>query len=443
MPVKLLCLGDIHLGRLPSGLPVEAVGDARDLSPAKAWCNAVQWALDNSVDAVLLAGDVVDNINDRFEALPLLRKEMKRLAENKIKILAVIGNHDIEALPRLAKFIPELTILGIDATWDETIIKGRDGTELEIRGWSFPHSGNGRYRGNPLTNFTKTKNSDIPSIGFLHADLDVANSPYVPVKRSDLEAIPMAAWLLGHIHIPGELDRMERPIGYLGSICGLDSGEKGWHGAWLAEVHPGGAVDISRISVSPIRWEQVSINVAEITSGELDDIADSILSLTDDALTKFSTSLQDELDKEQLVACEIQIDGRSSVNRSYIQSAVDTIVANGGITQPLADRTFIVTKFKNRAKPALDLDHLAKGTDAVAILAAKIKLLEENSHEARTILEEARKEIPTQIHNSLRHNLFNNVLKDDAKLTQILVEAGYDALEAVIATGNKEEVTQK
>ena len=434
MPARLLCLGDIHLGRIPSGLP-ETVGDTASLSPAKAWTNAVQWALDNSVDAVLLAGDVVDDMHDRFEALPLLRQEMKRLSDNGVRVLAVVGNHDVEALPRLAKLIPELTILGVDATWSETIVKGRDGTEVAIRGWSFPRSSHGKHHENPLANFPKSETNDIPSVGLLHADLDATNSPYAPVKRSELESIPMAAWLLGHIHLPGHLDEMKRPVGYLGSICGLDSGEKGWHGAWLAEVHPGGAIDMSKISISPIRWEQVSINAAEIAPGSREDVVDSILSLTHDAFSTLSNSLQEELGEERVVVCEIQIDGRSNAQRSDIQSAVDEIAANGGTTQALEDRTFIASKFSNRAKPALDLDALARGADAVAILATKIKALEENSPEARPILEEAREKISARIHTSLRRHLADNALANDAELARILVEAGYEALEAVIATG--------
>ena len=435
MSVKLLCLGDIHLGRIPSGLPGSA-GDSASLSPAKAWINAVQWALDNSVDAILLAGDVVDDVHDRFEALPLLRQELKRLAEKEIRVLAVVGNHDVEALPRLAKFIPELTILGIDATWSGTVVRGGDGDEVEIRGWSFPRAGRGRHSGDPLANFTDSENGGVPSIGLLHADIDAANSPYAPVKRSELESIPMAAWLLGHIHIPEVLDEMNRPIGYLGSICGLDSSEKGWRGAWLAEIHPGGAVDMSKISISPIRWERVFINAADIALGTREDVVDSIQSLTHDAFATLSSSLREELGEERVVACEIQIDGRSAAKRSDIQSAVDEIAASGGTTRTVEDRNFIAAKFNNRAKPALDLDALAKGADAVAILAAKIKALEENSPEARLILEEARGKIPDRIHASLRRSLSENALANDAELARILVEAGYEALEAVIATGN-------
>ena len=56
--MKLLALGDIHLGRRPSRLPEELAGRATDFSPAKALQLTVDAAIGNDVDAVLFAGDV-------------------------------------------------------------------------------------------------------------------------------------------------------------------------------------------------------------------------------------------------------------------------------------------------------------------------------------------------------------------------------------------------
>ena len=61
--VTLLAIGDIHLGTRPSSLPEnldEAGLTVRDLGPEAALQRTVDLAIQDRVDAVLLAGDVVE-----------------------------------------------------------------------------------------------------------------------------------------------------------------------------------------------------------------------------------------------------------------------------------------------------------------------------------------------------------------------------------------------
>jgi hypothetical protein len=67
--MRLLAVGDIHLGVRPSRLPEELQELARSLGPAEAWRRTVEVAVERHVDAVLLAGDVVDRDDDFFEAI--------------------------------------------------------------------------------------------------------------------------------------------------------------------------------------------------------------------------------------------------------------------------------------------------------------------------------------------------------------------------------------
>ena len=69
--LRLLFVGDIHLGRRPSRIPQDIVDygvNLAELTPNAAWNRAVNWAISNYIDAVVLAGDVVEGIEDRFEA---------------------------------------------------------------------------------------------------------------------------------------------------------------------------------------------------------------------------------------------------------------------------------------------------------------------------------------------------------------------------------------
>ena len=92
---RILFVGDMHLGRSPSGLSdrvLEAAGLTRqDLGPAEAWRRIVQAALDLDVDAVALAGDLVEGDNARFEAFGHLESGVARLAAAGITVAAVAG----------------------------------------------------------------------------------------------------------------------------------------------------------------------------------------------------------------------------------------------------------------------------------------------------------------------------------------------------------------
>ena len=64
--MRILAVGDIHLGRRPSRLPQDLDNRASDLGPSGAWQRTVTAALAADVKAVLLAGDVVEQENDFF-----------------------------------------------------------------------------------------------------------------------------------------------------------------------------------------------------------------------------------------------------------------------------------------------------------------------------------------------------------------------------------------
>ena len=216
----LLFVGDIHLGRTPHRLGVDGM-DPNELDPSEAWSRVVRYAVDRKVQAVVLAGDVVDHDEDRFEAFGHLSRGTATLVEHGIRVLGVAGNHDHVALPRLADRIPDFTLLGRDCTWQRVELEG-----VDLIGWSF----NSRHHaGDPLESpglqtALDARRSDALCLGVLHGDLDQSQSRYAPVRTEDLAQHPVSGWFLGHIHQPHDLTQA-RPIGYLGSLVGLDRSE--------------------------------------------------------------------------------------------------------------------------------------------------------------------------------------------------------------------------
>ena len=136
----ILAIGDVHLGTKCSGVPdvVSSWGIyPEELTPAAALKLSADFAIEQEVDAVLFAGDVVESTNARFEAMPPLEACVQRLLDAGIEVIAVAGNHDVEALPRLASLLDGFTLLGAGGRWESRAITKNKALVAEIIGWSF------------------------------------------------------------------------------------------------------------------------------------------------------------------------------------------------------------------------------------------------------------------------------------------------------------------
>ena len=251
----ILAIGDVHLGTACSGLPGEIKSwgaDPAELTPAAALRRAVDFAIEKGVAAVLFAGDVVDGDNARFEAMAPLEESVQRLLDKEIQVMAVAGNHDHEALPRLAALMDGFTLLGKGGKWEPETVAKAGLPRAQVVGWSF---GDQYVRQSPvamlLTNPLPAPSPPIPRIGLLHGDLDASGGGYAPIRQTELNDTGYDAWLLGHIHKPSLEGLLEsdgsRPCGYLGSLVGLDPSETGPHGPWLLNGSEDGGISLEQI----------------------------------------------------------------------------------------------------------------------------------------------------------------------------------------------------
>ena len=364
--MKLLCVGDIHLGRQPARLPAGLLDELRasELGPAAAWRLAVDFALADEVDAVLLAGDVVEQEDDFYEAYGDLRRGVDRLAEAGVPVLAVSGNHDVKVLPRLADAVPGFRLLGRGGAWEVGEVAGRDGRRVQVLGWSFPER---RVSTSPLAahDLPALDPGAGPVIGLLHCDRDAAGSPYAPVRSAELADAPVDAWLLGHVHRPDPL-APPRPIGYLGSLTGLDPGEAGPRGPWRLECAGTGLV-LEHLPLAPLRWEEVEVALDGLVS------ADDVHTLAVAALDALHDRLAAGRMRPRAVGCRLRFTGRTpharEVGRALAASEPLRVV------HPRDDVLYFVHDWRLEAMPALDLDELARGADPPALLARKVLAL--------------------------------------------------------------------
>ncbi len=418
---RLLCVGDIHLGRRPSRVPdlSDHGVNSGDLTPVAAWRRVVDIAIEQRVAAVVLAGDVVEADNQFFEAYGPLQAGVQRLVAAGIPVVAVAGNHDVQVLPRLADEIPGFKLLGRGGVWEQHVIAVGGVPIVRLLGWSFPQK---VVTSSPLDTVPAPAD-DLPTVGVLHCDLDVRDSRYAPVTTAALAAAPGDAWLLGHIHAPSAREG-RAPRGYLGSLCSLDPGETGTHGAWLLDVNGVHDVAISRLYISPLRWEPVDVDIADL--GHPDDLEGAVAG----AVQAVAARIADTVGETRAVGCRVRLVGASSLHRA--------IVASLDRKDPTKLRALIgacvyfVESVVDDARQAIDLAVVAQGTDPPGLLARMLREIEANTEAGERLVRDAARALAVTAHLSPFAPL-PDVADMNAVARKHLLRQGLLALEGLMA----------
>ena len=365
--VRILFVGDMHLGRLPSRVP-DAVLDQggmnlRDIGPAGAWKRIVDAAIEHEVDAVALAGDLVERDNAMFEAYGPLASGVRKLVEQDIIVAGVAGNHDTRVLPKLAAEIDGFNLLGSGGTWSILPISGGDGLTINLVGWSFPSP---HHTASPLK--TAPPLSDGITFGLLHADLLDASSRYAPVKSVDLQRVHYRGWFLGHIHKPDPVLTNGTPF-YLGSVTGLKPTETECHGPVLVQVDRGGQIEARRIPLATLRWEERDLDCSGLTDPAV-DLAAHLLH----ELRNLHDSLENELDETRALGVRITLTGEVD-DPAALEKAVRGFEFDEAVIK-LGETVLFIQKITSRMTARIALLQVAGRSDPPGLLARQILALE-------------------------------------------------------------------
>lgn len=365
---RFIAAADLHLGRPIASLPEALRQDARTLGPFGALERLVRRARSEAVDAVLLAGDVVDDDGAYFEVFSALQQAVRSLEG--IPVLAIAGNHDAQVLPRLVEAIDGIHLLGSGGAWSSRVIPTAEG-DVEILGWSFPDK---HCAVSPFA--TPPPPRSVRRIGILHGDLDATASVYAPVTRGQLRTHAADAWLLGHVHTPSMHDlASEARFGYLGSACGLDPSEDGPRGAWMIRCDAQG-VRTEHVPLAPLVWVRHSVDVGSIDADRLDA-----------AVQRECDALADRCDGAEAVGVRLVLTG-THPNWARINKSIAEI----DLGQPWEHRgrRVFLDKFEGRVLAPLPLDRLAQERSAAGRIAGLI--LELQSGGASDLVRQASEE---------------------------------------------------
>ncbi len=278
--MRFLHTADWHVGRAIRGR-------SRTDEFAAALDQVVTIAIDEGVDAVLLAGDVYEHRSPQPDADALVFDAFLRLHEEGIRVLVIPGNHD--SAIRMEAFGRLLRPLGVEVVpkvarpeaGGVLVVPSRDGAqEAEVAAIPFVPErrfgdaaalfdasetwyqsyaqGMGELLGAMTSGFTRGR---IPIVmGHLFTDgalvapgggereLTIGIAYAVPPSRLPARAAYVA---LGHVHLPQAVKGSPAPARYAGSLLQLDFGEAGQRKAvTIVEAHPGRPAKVTEVALS-------------------------------------------------------------------------------------------------------------------------------------------------------------------------------------------------
>lgn len=374
--MRLLCASDLHLGRRPTGIPDHLGLDPARLATVTVWDALVELALAERVDAVLLAGNVIDRENRRFEPLGPFERGLTELGRKTIPVYAIAGDHDFDVLRRIAgnDRSGTLRVVGSDGRWEQVPLAADDGTPVTLVAWSAPAQS---HPGTPLAGFPALESHDQPVIAMLHASI-AGEQPepgdYAPVTRNDLGDQPVDLWIAGHGHTP--LFDMDDVVPLLKPGAGslLGPRERGPRGAWIVDVEQtdeARTVEARHVPLAPVRFTDVPLDVTGIA--EIETIETGLVRAIHEALT--TANAEDPGGHLVCLGCNLTVRGRTPFH-----TAIPELVHDLARTLDVEDRSVIaaITSVTIDTQPDIDLEPLVGRPDPVGEVARLLQSLDES-----------------------------------------------------------------
>ncbi len=261
--VTFIHAADIHLDSPMvglQGLPKNIFQRLQE-STFKAFTRVIDAALTNSVDFVILAGDLFDHEDRSIRAQIFLKKELERLEKEGIPVFLVHGNHDhlsgnwtdIKLPGNTYVFGSEVSVSKLQTKSDATV---------HLYGFSY---GKKHVYERKIIEYQRQSGADF-HIGILHGNMEGSSehSNYAPFHLSELLEKEFDYWALGHIHKKMLLNE-EPPIVYSGNTQGRNKKEKGAKGCYIVTLQEAGS-QLQFVETSDVNWSELVINGANVTS---------------------------------------------------------------------------------------------------------------------------------------------------------------------------------
>ncbi|MBP1860876.1 metallophosphoesterase family protein [Rhizobium herbae] len=260
MPFRFVHTADLHLDSPLRSLALKNPELAELVRGATrtALARIVDLCLAESVDALLIAGDLYDGSQTSMNTALYLAGELRRLEAAGIRVFVIRGNHDSQSTIKKELTLPSNVHLFSGRVKPILAKVLENGREVYIHGVGFdnPHAPDS------LLSSFQAPVIDAVNIGMLHTSLAGApgHDPYAPCSVAELSRHGFDYWALGHVHlrqVHSEMPLIVMP----GMPQGRDINEAGPKTVTLVTVGDDGSFEHRAHEIGQAVFERLAVDL--------------------------------------------------------------------------------------------------------------------------------------------------------------------------------------
>lgn len=379
--MRFIHAADLHLDSPMAGLRARHGVRADDVSRSTrtAYRRMIDIAIRETVDLVLIAGDVFDRDWTDYSTGLFFVSGLSDLGKAGIRVALIRGNHDAEGcISRRLGWPSNVHELGSRGPSTYLV----EDLGVAIHGQSFPD----RAVTENLAAAYPPPKAGWFNIGLLHTSADgrYGHDTYAPCSLEDLTGKGYDYWALGHVHQRRVLS--ENPwVVIPGNLQGRHVNEPGEKSFTLVSVEGGRVREVTHCPAADLRWVDLRIDMSRAASIE------DALPLVAEALGSAATDAHD-----QAIAARLRLVGASPAHGALIAER-ERLEAECDSLAEQAFGTILIEKILIETRPAAVLEDAALARADLAPLVRAICDDPIESSELRSTLEEALARLPVNL----------------------------------------------
>jgi DNA repair exonuclease SbcCD nuclease subunit len=389
--IRFIHAADPHLDSPLQGLeahegaPVEVLRGAT----RRAFENLVNLAIEESVDFVVIAGDLYDGDWKDYSTGLFFRAQMVRLQNRGTPVYLIAGNHDAASVITKKLSLPENVHVFSTRTTESLEVVGHPVT---IHGRGFP---NRAVPENLATEYPMAVPNRF-NLGLLHTSLTgrPGHDTYAPCSVAQLREKGYQYWALGHIHQP-EVINEDPWIVFAGNCQGRHIKETGARGCRLVTVSDSLHVEgVEWRSLDVVRWAELNIDLSGV---ETETEATRLVS---DAMGKAVTAAEG-----RLVAARIILSGTTQLHGSLHRNDEHWSAQFLASAQDHGADAIWIERIKVSTSPVYDLAELAERDALTKIVVTNLTATHDQPILLPSEIEEMLSVLPLEIRTQVEDEL--------------------------------------
>lgn len=403
---RFLHAADIHLDSPLIGLGKfeEASADRLQVATREALEGLIQFAIDEHVDFMIIAGDLYDgDWKDHPTGLFFVR-QMGLLNEAGIPVLVLKGNHDAASQITKSLQLPE-NVRVFDHKKPQSL--DVEGLDVALHGQSFPEQ---HLTDNLVPGYPAPTDGSF-NIGVMHTALEggTIHANYAPCSIEELQNKGYDYWALGHVHDHKVISE-EPYIVYPGNLQGRSIRELGPKGACLVTVDDGAVTSVDHVPLDVARWTRLEIDVSGAENFEA--VTEAIANAIDHAV--------EEQADGRLLACRIVLRGETGLDGELRARIPDLRAEATAATFRRGEPEAWIEKVRLETSSTISMEELIERADVIGEILESIP---------DALEDDAFTESLTATLQAFKAALPNEVLKDpDDPLLRAVVSEDYATL---------------